>query len=107
VALVDQPARPVPPGFATDALRSAATLGAELKDLALPKDRAGRTVVNAAAVLRVIRSFRARPVGDPAEDRIPHADIALPPAWSDWTALPGYDPTMRSHRPRSRATPAS
>jgi hypothetical protein len=75
VALVDQPARPVPPGFATDALRSAATLGAELKDLALPKDRAGRTMVNAAAVLRVIRSFRARPVGDPAEDRIPHADI--------------------------------
>jgi hypothetical protein len=75
VALVDEPPRPTPPGFAADALRSAAALGAELKDLALPKDRAGRTVVNAAAVLRVIRSFRARPVGDSAEDRIPHADI--------------------------------
>ncbi len=75
VALVDQPPRPSPPGFAADALRSAAALGAELKDLALPKDRSGRTVVNAAAALRVIRSFRARPVGDAAEDRIPRAEI--------------------------------
>jgi hypothetical protein len=31
--------------------------------------------VNAAAALRVIRSFRARPVGDAAEDRIPRAEI--------------------------------
>lgn len=75
VALVDQPARPVPPGFAADALRTAAALGAELKDLTLPKDRAGRTVVNAAAVLRVIRSFRARPVAEVTEDRIPRAEI--------------------------------
>jgi hypothetical protein len=43
VALVDPPPRPVPTGFAADALRGAAALGAELKDLALPKDRAGRT----------------------------------------------------------------
>jgi hypothetical protein len=42
VALVDQPPRPAPAGFAADALRRAAALGAELKDLALPKDRAGR-----------------------------------------------------------------
>jgi hypothetical protein len=75
VALVDQPSRPVPPGFAADALRSAAALGAELKDIALPKDRAGRTVVNAAAVLRVIRSFRARPLAEATEDHIPRAEI--------------------------------
>jgi hypothetical protein len=40
VALMDQPPRPVPAGLATDALRQAAVIGAELKDLALPKDAA-------------------------------------------------------------------
>lgn len=75
LALVDQPPRPLPAGFATDALRSAAALGAELKDLALPKDKAGRTVVNAASVLRVIRSHQTRPLAEAAEDRIPRADI--------------------------------
>ena len=75
VALVDEAPRPVPPGFAADALRSAAALGVQLKDLALPKDRAGRTVVNAASVARVLRGFRARPVGDAADDRIPRAEI--------------------------------
>jgi hypothetical protein len=75
VALVDPPARAVPSGFAGDALRAAATLGAELKDLALPKDKAGRTVVNASSVLRVLRTHQARPVGDSAEDRIPRAEI--------------------------------
>jgi hypothetical protein len=75
VALVDEPSRPVPSGFVADALRSAAALGAELKDLALPKDRAGRTVVNAAAVLRAIRGLRSRPVAEVNEDRIPRAEI--------------------------------
>jgi hypothetical protein len=75
VALVDDAPRPMPQGFTTDQMRTAAALGAELKDLALPKDRAGRTVVNAASVLRVLRAFRARPVGDATEDRIPRADI--------------------------------
>ena len=75
VALVDQPPRPMPAGFAADALRQAASIGAELKDLALPKDKAGRTVVNAASVLRVLRSHQARPVADLTEDRIPRADI--------------------------------
>jgi len=75
VALVDPPARSVPPGFAGDALRTAAALGADLKDLALPKDKAGRTVVNAAFVLRVLRTHQARPVGDGGEERIPRAEI--------------------------------
>jgi len=46
LALVDAPPRPMPAGFAADALRTAAALGADLKDLALPKDKAGRTVIN-------------------------------------------------------------
>ena len=75
VALVDPPARPMPPGFAADALRAAATLGAELKDLALPKDKAGRTVVNAASALRVLRQHQARPVGEGAEERVPRCEI--------------------------------
>jgi len=75
LALVDAPPRPMPAGFAADALRTAAALGADLKDLALPKDKAGRTVINAASVLRVIRSHQARPLADATEDRIPRADI--------------------------------
>jgi hypothetical protein len=75
VALVDPPARAMPSGFAADALREAAVVGAQLKDLVLPKDKAGRTVVNAASVLRVLRTHQARPVGDSAEDRIPRAEI--------------------------------
>jgi hypothetical protein len=45
--------------FAADALRQAASSGAELKDLALPKNKAGRTVVNAVSVLRALRSHQA------------------------------------------------
>jgi hypothetical protein len=75
VALVDQPPRAMPAGFAADALRGASVLGAELKDLNLPKDKAGRTVVNAASVLRVIRSHQSRPVAEPAEERISRAEI--------------------------------
>jgi hypothetical protein len=75
LAVVDEVARPVPAGFAADALRAAAVLGAELKDLALPKDKAGRTVVNAAAVLRVIRGHHARPLGEAVDDRIPRVEI--------------------------------
>ena len=75
VVLADDAPRPMPQGFTSDQMRTAAALGAELKDLALPKDRAGRTIVNAASVLRVLRAFRARPVGDATENRIPRADI--------------------------------
>ena len=75
IALVDQPPRPMPTGFAADALRQAALIGAELKDLALPKDKTGRTVVSAASVLRVLRSHQAKPVAELAEERIPRADI--------------------------------
>jgi hypothetical protein len=75
VALVDQPPPPAPTGFAAEALRQASALGAELKDLVLPKDKTGRTVINAGAMLRVIRSHRARPVAEASEEGIPHAEI--------------------------------
>jgi hypothetical protein len=75
VALVDPPARPQPTGFAAEALRTASALGAELRELALPKDKSGRTVVNAATALRVLRSWRARPLAEASEDRIPRAEI--------------------------------
>lgn len=75
LALVDEAPRPAPAGFAAEVLRRAAALGAELKDLALPKDRAGRTVLNAASVLRVIRSHQTRPLVEAGDERIPRADI--------------------------------
>jgi hypothetical protein len=75
IALIDPPSRPAPAGFAAEALRQASALGAELKDLALPKDKAGRTVINAGAVLRVIRTHRARPVAEASEDGIPRGEI--------------------------------
>jgi hypothetical protein len=75
IALIDPPPRPAPVGFAAEALRQASALGAELKDLALPKDKAGRTVVNAGAVLRVLRTHRARPVAEASEDGIPRGEI--------------------------------
>jgi hypothetical protein len=75
LVLVDQPGRPMPTGFAGDALRAASALGAELRDLALPKDKAGRTMVDATSVQRVLRNHRARPVGEATEERIARADI--------------------------------
>ena len=75
IALIDPPPRPAPAGFAAEALRQASALGAQLKDLALPKDKAGRTVVNAGAVLRVIRTHRSRPVGEASEEGIPRGEI--------------------------------
>jgi hypothetical protein len=78
VALVDPPVRPQPTGFAADALRAASTLGGELKELSLPKDKSGRTIVNAATALRVLRSFRTRPVVEASENRIPRAEIDFP-----------------------------
>ena len=75
IALIDPPPRPAPAGFAAEALRQESALGAELKDLALPKDKAGRTVVDAGAVLRVLRTHRARPVAEASEDGIPRGEI--------------------------------
>ncbi|WP_424140178.1 hypothetical protein [Roseomonas chloroacetimidivorans] len=75
LALVDEAPRPAPSGFAAEALRQAAALGAELKDLTLPKDKAGRTVITAASVLRILRSHQARPVSEVSEDHIPRAEI--------------------------------
>src|SRR5215470_13961615 len=75
IALIDPPPRPAPAGFAAEALRQASALGAQLKDLAHPKDKAGRTVVNAGTVLHVIRAHRARPVSEANEEGIPRGEI--------------------------------
>jgi len=75
IALIDPPPRPAPAGFAAEALRQASVLGAQLKDLALPKDRAGRTVVNAGTVLRVLRAHRSRAVTEASEEGIPRGEI--------------------------------
>ena len=75
IALIDPPPRPAPAGFAAEALRQASALGAQLKDLALPKDKAGRTVVNAGTVLRIIHTHRARPVTEANEEGIPRGEI--------------------------------
>src|SRR5215468_5720229 len=75
IGLIDPPPRPAPAGFAAEALRQASALGAQLKDLALPKDKAGRTVVNAGTVLHVIRTHRARPVSEANEEGIPRGEI--------------------------------
>src|SRR5438128_1056826 len=85
VALVDPPARPQPTGFAAEALRAASALGTELRELALPKDKSGRSVVNATTALRVLRSWRARPLAEASEDRIPRVEIdfATGTVWLD------------------------
>jgi hypothetical protein len=75
VALVDETPRPAPASFGAEALRQASVLGAELRDLALPKDRNGRTVASAGAILQAIRTHRARPVAEASEDGIPRAEI--------------------------------
>jgi hypothetical protein len=75
VTLIDEPPRPVPPGFTADALASAAAIGAELMDLSFPKDKQGRTVINASKALQLFRAHQARPLSEAMEDRIPRAEI--------------------------------
>jgi len=57
------------------ALREAEKLGAELKEIALPKSKSGHTVVDAQTLVRVLRQHQARPVAEPAEDRLPRVQI--------------------------------
>jgi hypothetical protein len=75
LVVMDEAPRAMPAGFTADALRQAAVIGAEFKDLVLPKDKAGRTVLNAASVLRVLRSHQARPIGDATDKGVPRVDI--------------------------------
>ncbi len=57
------------------ALREAEKLGAELKEIPLPKSKSGHTVVDAQTLVRVLRHHQARPVSEPGEDRLPRAQI--------------------------------
>ncbi len=57
------------------ALREADKLGAELKEISLPKSKSGHTIVDAQTLVRVLRQHQARPVTEPSEDRLPRAQI--------------------------------
>ncbi len=57
------------------ALRDAERLGAELKEIPLPKSKSGHTIVDAQTLVRVLRQHQGRPVSEPNEDRLPRAEI--------------------------------
>ncbi len=75
VVILDEPGRSIGNEFTTASLREAEKLGAELRDLSLPKSRTGQTVIDAGALVKAIRQFQARPVAEPAEDRVPRAQV--------------------------------
>ena len=63
------------PEIPMEALREAEKLGAELREIPLPKAKSGHTVVDAQALVRVVRQHQARPVAEAAEERLPRAQI--------------------------------
>jgi hypothetical protein len=72
--VITEPPAPTTGGFTAEALRAAATLGSELKTLALPAGKKGDASVISATNLRpALRAWQARPVsGDPL---LPRAEI--------------------------------
>ncbi len=75
VVIREEPPRAISSDFSGAALRDAEKLGAELRDLSLPKSRTGQTIIDAGALVKAIRQHQARPVADPGEDRVPRAEI--------------------------------
>ena len=73
--IIEEPARSTTPDFTTEAIREAEKLGAELRELNLPKTKAGQTMINATSLLRAIRLHQTRPIAEATDDRIPHARI--------------------------------
>jgi len=71
----EEPARAEALEPSSAALREAEKLGAELRELALPKSKSGHTVVDAQTLVRVLRQHQARPVSEPSEDRLPRVQI--------------------------------
>ncbi|MDQ2901315.1 MAG: phospholipase D family protein [Acidobacteriota bacterium] len=78
VVIREEPARASNSEFSAAALREAEKLGAELRELQLPKSRTGQTVIDAGALVKAIRHFQARPISEPSEDRVPRAQILFP-----------------------------
>jgi hypothetical protein len=75
-AIVETPRPPVMPDLSVAALREAGALGAELQQIALDRDRSGRTVISAASFMRAYRTHIARPITEKT-DRVPEARIDL------------------------------
>jgi hypothetical protein len=68
--------RPVIPDLSEAALREAGALGAELQQIALDRDRNGRSVISASSFMRAYRAHAARPITEKT-DRVPEARIEL------------------------------
>ncbi len=75
VVVREEPPRAASPEVTLEALREAEKLGAELREIPLPKSKSGHTVVDAQTLVRVLRQHQARPVAEVTEDRIPRAQI--------------------------------
>jgi len=75
-AIVEEPRRAAAPGFSAAALREAERHGAELRSLALDRNRAGAIVVTAEGFRRAYRAHQSRPIQD-ATEHVPRAVIDL------------------------------
>ncbi len=75
VTILEEPPRTAGAGFTAEAIREAEKLGSELRELSLPKTKSGQTVVTSDALVRTVRHYQARPIAEPAEERIPRAVV--------------------------------
>ncbi len=75
-AITETPRPPVMPDLSAAALREAGALGADLQQIALDRDRNGRTVISASSFMRAYRAHAARPITEKT-DRVPEARIDL------------------------------
>jgi hypothetical protein len=74
--IVETPRPPVVSDLSAVALREAGTLGAELQQIALDRDRSGKTVISASSFTRAYRVHAARPITE-RTDRVPAARMDL------------------------------
>jgi hypothetical protein len=74
--IIETPRPPVIPDLSAAALREAGALGAELQQIALDRDRNGRSVISASSFMRAYRAHAARPITEKT-DRVPEARIEL------------------------------
>jgi hypothetical protein len=75
-AIVETPRPPVTAELSAAALREAGALGAELQQVALDRDRNGRTVISASSFIRAYRAHNARPITEKTA-RVPEARVDL------------------------------
>jgi hypothetical protein len=75
-AIVETFRPPVTADLSAAALREAGALGAELQQVALDRDRNGRTVISASSFIRAYRAHASRPITEQT-DRVPEARVDL------------------------------